>query len=370
MPTGIEFLDRIMGGGIPDHGLTAIVAPTGVGASVLASMIVAQGCANEEAKDPNNSSNRRWLYYDRHNGTPLTAARLLSYMTGIDRNWFLKPSLFRGIQEDSQNEEANTKAFAVFKRRLQLSPEEECFGDFFAIAKNVLERSLSHDIAGIVIDGFQNIEEECYDDWHANLGSLKHLGSAANFYHVYAVVIFRNLAESLKCPVVFTHHANARGSEARPIDPFKRANAKECPKLIDYVDAGVFLGNKSGHDSGLFAIECVKSPFLTVSKARKVVVRHDDVVSTIQVVEDVYADVVSGDWKPRLEVKELLSPEILHDVDALMAELCEQQAREIGQHQREEQSRQAETPKESEPVESLIKWQNEGRAAIPSKVVA
>ena len=319
--SGIPWIDRLAGGGIPSRGVFGIVAPTGVGASVLATMIAAQGIRTEEQNPTSTDHPRGWLLFDRHNGRSLTTDRLVSYLAGLPRGCIeRRPYAIANERTKAADDNGITRAFELLKTRLRCLDSDEIYDCFLEVDLRARVASRKCTLAGIVIDNLQNIFLQCQDAWERLAKCLDVPAYGTFFYQAYLEIVCRLLSERYQCPVWVTHHANGKASRAAPIAPLLPGNAKECKSFVDYLDACFVLGNKSD-DQELFAVRCVKSPYLRTHRDTQVVVRHNDTVSTVDVVDDVYADPITKQWKLTQRRVQIVPDDCIDEISEVYAQL-------------------------------------------------
>lgn len=319
--TGIPLVDTITGGGVPNHGVIGVVAPIGVGASVLATMIAGQGILNEEARQTTRDKRRGWLLFDRQNESPLTYQRLVSYVSGEPRNWMGRRIIGASTKElpGFTNPKIET-AKTIMNNRLPFFDPYTAWENFFTAWDKASELPQNFEIAGIVIDNLSNIYDECKQSWAELARRLDIPDLPCYFYLSYLEIICRGLAERYKCPVWVIHRASGKANAANPTAALKRENVKDCKLFAEYLDTCLILGNKSPAND-LFAVRCVKSPYMVSSEQRQIIVSHNKSISTINEVSGVYADHASKQWLlPRKELL-LIDEDATNEIDFALAEL-------------------------------------------------
>lgn len=333
--SGISFLDKLYPKGVNRPGVYGIIAPTGVGKSVLSGMIVLDTILHRYSYGKDVSDVRPWVHFDLHNGDGLYKER----MAGRAKEWrqailenmnvMRKSAVFR--------EYVHTEAefYADFTRFLgpQIFSYTDVFGktmteifaDLALCSYTLKQETLeSRHLGGIIIDGAPNV-------WYAILPTVSY--SEYDFLKVHLPRFLRVLSCLYKCPVWVTHQVTGEACDKDAIDLLHHRDARSCKDFAESFDACFVLGNHNPDpENSVFTIRCTHGVSFAEQK-KMCLLKFRDGGHSIEEVEAQVADAKTRMWKPKSSPKALMA-----DDDQL---LLDNEIRELELELREEDARHA-----------------------------
>lgn len=284
--TNVEFVDRLLGGGTR-AGVYGILGPSGVGKSVLANMIAANGTTGVSIFTTPLYAELPWKLFDLHNGQSRTRRRVISHIGRIRREdvWCENEEIQK--YEDARRDELPTEDGALIPslgrgdlarkalhRQLHLwsdGDEKPVFSSLATpewITDQITNTAFQQrGLGGIVIDGVQDV-------WSASKDETDF--SEREFLEQFVAKSCRTVAQRFQCPVWITHQIASAKHGAPPT-----TQLTDCNSFVDGMDACLMMGTASDlNPESVFSIECIQGDRDLVSRER-ISLRHDRDFSTI-----------------------------------------------------------------------------------------
>ena len=345
VPTGIGFLDEMLGGGTKPAGVYGILSPTGVGKSVLATMIACNGAAGGSIMSPQRPVRGRWFLIDLHNDNAVVQ-RCISYWSRIAWDHTDR----RSENHEAPCHERERAEMMSESKRLELG-----FARVFANLRLIRyhqvhmgtqlidcpEWGLPRDeceIGGIVVDGASHLwfHEQDTSDLYYN-----------QYLEELVSVRLRKLAEYLNAPVWVTHHIAGHRSDARPTEILTHRDAADCKTFADSMDACVVIGTRSGNCTGdVFSIQCTKRHSIGGTQDR-MLIEHDSRYAGLVPAVGWTEHRRKGVWVRVNERKPLLSASNQRLIETWMEEAQTESARDVDFQKRHREARSAKQTKSS-----------------------
>ena len=289
--TNVEFIDRLLGGGTR-VGVYGILGPSGVGKSVLANMIAANGATGKSIFKTPLYKELPCMLFDLHNGRGRTDQRIISHIGRIRREdvWYEAEEIHE--YEDARRDELPTEDGALIPslgrgdlarkalhRQLLLwsdGDEQPAFSSRATqewIADQITQTAFQQrGLGGIVIDGVRDV-------WSASKGKTNL--SEREFLEQFVAKSCRTLARRFQCPVWITHQIASAKHGAPPTTQLTHGDAADCKSFTDRMDACLEMRSASDLNlESVFSIECIKGDRDLVSRER-ISLKHDRDFSTI-----------------------------------------------------------------------------------------
>lgn len=325
-PTNVGFVDRLLGGGTKPVGVYGILSPTGVGKSMLACMIAADSATGGSVFDETATRPAGlWVWFDFHNLGWLCRERVLSHAGRISRAQVRKEHLKFKEYESAILEMLPPIAGQVVSATERMHRATECINNqLLLIGKHPDDiptpariamrlHCLSQQqrpIEGVVIDGVPDV-------WHG-LSDATDL-SEREFLQRFVAHDCRMMAERFRCPVWITHQISGAASCRPPAATISHHDAAHCKTFANSLDACLVMGTGS-HPDGVFSIRCTKGDQKVVSRER-VLLKHDDVFSSIVEAKDYVEDRKNKTWKRAPGVKPLLDDSDKNHIEDLLKQV-------------------------------------------------
>ena len=289
--TNVGLIDRLLGGGTR-VGVYGILGPSGVGKSVLANMIAANGATGVSIFTTPLCAELPCMLFDLHNGRGRTAQRIISHIGRIRREdvWYEAEEIQE--YEEERRDELPTEDDALIPslgrgdlarkalhRQLHLWSDDDEQPAFSSRSTpewitDQITNTAFHDrgIGGIVIDGVQDVWSASKDE--TNL-------SEREFLEQFVTKSCRTLARRFQCPVWITHQIESAKCGAPPTTQLTHGDAADCKSFAEMMDACLVMRTASDlNPESVFSIQCIKGDRNLVSRER-ISLKHDRDFSTI-----------------------------------------------------------------------------------------
>ena len=289
--TNVEFIDRLLGGGTR-AGVYGILGPSGVGKSVLANMIAANGATGKSIFKTPLYTELPCILFDFHNGRSRTVQRVISHIGRIRRDDVGCESEEFQEYEDERREELPAEdgllipscerrylaLKAVYKQLFVWSDDDEqpAFSSRATpewITDQITQTAFQQrGLGGIVIDGARHVWSASKDE--TNL-------SEREFLEQFVTKSCRTLARRFQCPVWITHQIASAQCGSPPTTQLTHGDAAECKSFTDGMDACLEMRSASDlNPESVFSIQCITGDRTRVSRER-ISLKHDRDFSTI-----------------------------------------------------------------------------------------
>ncbi|MFT5526333.1 MAG: hypothetical protein ACI9HK_004309 [Pirellulaceae bacterium] len=289
--TNVELIDRLLGGGTR-VGVYGILGPSGVGKSVLANMIAANGATGKSIFKTPLYKELPWMLFDLHNGRGRTVQRVISHIGRIRRDDVGCESEEIQKYEEERRDELPTEdgllipscereylaLKAVYKQLFVWSDDDEqpAFSSLATqewITDRITQTAyLQRGLGGIVIDGARHV-------WYASKDETDF--SEREFLEQFVANFCRTLARRFQCPVWITHQIASAKCGAPPTTQLTHGDAADCKSFAEMMDACLVMRTASDlNPESVFSIQCIKGDRNLVSRER-ISLKHDRDFSTI-----------------------------------------------------------------------------------------
>jgi hypothetical protein len=284
--TNVGLIDRLLGGGTR-VGVYGILGPSGVGKSVLANMIAANGATGVSIFTTPRYAKLPCMLFDLHNGRGRTAQRIISHTGRIRREdvWYEAEEIQE--YEEERRDELPTEDDALipslgrgdlarkalhWQLLLWSDGDEKPVFSSRATPEWITDQITNtafqqRGLGGIVIDGVQDV-------WSASKGKTNL--SEREFLEQFVAKSCRTLAQRFQCPVWITHQIASAKHGAPPT-----TQLNDCNSAVDGMDACLVMRTASDlNPESVFSIQCIKGDRNLVSRER-ISLKHDRDFSTI-----------------------------------------------------------------------------------------
>ena len=332
--TGIDFVDKVLGGGTQRTGVYGVIGPTGVGKSTLAAMLAVRGAlrahnaTDNEKFDLAHRRNRPWALIDLRGDTANTRRLVMSYAANVEKTAFfqtvepanspvqnetrksgqgLKPSTKdkdNPFQRTAKILNDNLYAFSV--NNISPSPA----GILYYL--NSLSDFVKFGIGGIVIDDVRL-------SWYAHSQKFPQDTDERRFYLDFVNDFCSFLSIKFRCPVWVTHQMSGKACSRRPADQFTHRDAADCRNFADQLDACLVMGTPS-EDEQVFSLRCTKGDTRAISK-EPVLLKHDSHSAGLVPADNFVRDTRNRTWTRMAQTKEILSFADQEHLDNLIEDL-------------------------------------------------
>jgi hypothetical protein len=278
VPTHIEFLDRLLGGGQLPTGIHGLLGVIGSGKTTLGTMIATEG-ALWQGKVDQYQATGCWVFISLEMRPEEIRALAISHAAKISR---------RTIQTERSDQWSTSACLKDYElqRTSQLSTrggsglgEQERYEEIAGILtshlviaridppefasvcsaaqgiRNYLTKLRLEDrpIRGIVVD-YAGLAVLHY----VNQNSIPNYASSAILSN-FPQECRELLAQQYNCPVWVIHQMSGRANKRRPTEIQHHSDTQGCRSFGAYLDTCVILGTMEDK-SAAFAIQCTKSP--------------------------------------------------------------------------------------------------------------
>jgi hypothetical protein len=288
--TNVELIDRLLGGGTM-AGVYGILGPSGVGKSVLANMIAANGTTGVSIFTTPLYAELPWMLFDFHNGRSRTVQRVISHIGRIRLEDVGCESEEIQEYEDERRDElpaedgllipscerSHLAHKAVYNQLFVCTRPEQPGFSSSVTQKWITDRIApiarqQRGLGGIVIDGTRH-------GWYASKDETDF--SEREFLEQFVANFCRTLARRFQCPVWITHQIASAKHGAPPTTQLTHGDAADCKSFVDGMDACLVMGTASDlNPESVFSIQCIKGDRKLVSRER-ISLKHDRDFSTI-----------------------------------------------------------------------------------------
>lgn len=327
IPTNVRFVDRLLGGGTKPAGVYGILSPTGVGKSTLACMIAVDTATGGNVFDDAASRpDGIWIWLDFHNQQWLSQQRALSHAARISHEQVWQENLNIEEYETAYMKmlphiggkivpatERKRRAIECINRQLLLISDGPNHLHAQELATPARIKGYLHlqskirPVAGIVIDGASHV-------WYESLCATNL--SEREFLQRFVEQDCRMMAKHFQCPVWVTHQIRGAASGVPPTTALSHRDAAGCKTFTNSMDACLVMGTASDPD-GVFSIRCTKGDRKIVSRKR-ILLKHDDVFSTIVEAKDYVEDRHNKTWKKTPGSQPLLNESDKNHIEDLL----------------------------------------------------
>lgn len=274
--TGIDYLDRCLSTSEPPGRLYGLLGPIGIGKSTMGAMIAVEGAKKCLASHAPGEQPMAWVYFNFDGKIGDVENRLVSHGARIsrnepNRNWLLQDLSCGGAYRTYEIERAaelpringallgererlNDFQTRLWRRHLlcvgmtdAISPQGPPPG--LIVAESLGYTSLSHSIAGVVIDYVGRAVKDYVGEEFSRI---------PDEIRQFIRDCRREVAHRWDCPVWLIHQLNGEANEKRPGDVQHHRDAADCRRFGDDLDACFVLGQRDP-TAGALILQCTKS---------------------------------------------------------------------------------------------------------------
>lgn len=332
--TGIDFVDKVLGGGTKKSGVYGVIGPTGVGKSTLAAMLAVRGALRtrvtgvDEKPDLLHRRKKPWALLDLRCDTANTTRLVMSYAANVDQSAFFKivKPADSSIQNEARKSSRGLKTSTNGKNNSFQRTAKKLNDNLYAFSVHNVSPSpagilyylkylsdfVKCGIGGIVIDDVRL-------SWYAHTQEFPQNTDGRRFYLDFVNDFCRFLSIKFRCPVWVTHQMNGIACSRRPADQFTHRDAADCKNFADQLDACLVMGTPS-EDEHVFSLRCTKGDTRAISKDL-VLLKHDDHSAGLVPADNFVEDTRNKTWKRVDPAKEILSFADQEHLDNLIEDL-------------------------------------------------
>ena len=297
-PTGIDFLDRLLGGGQEPGRSYGLLGPYGGGKSTFGMQIAISSARVLERRSTTSEPPPPWVVVDLENSVGERLPRYLSCASGQSREDVMavmatprrldQATTLRSGRQPAGNGLVVpawcTEAIEFVTQRLLVISEATLPGDPFsgeALERKILSETGGH-IAGLVVD-------------HSTLaGHPKFLPNASrlpsnrmNAWMSKRIATFvakcTEMAKTFNCPVWVLHQLNTIGNKRNTLAGQHHSDSRDCKRFADTLDTVLALGVADARSQCLL-LECTKTH--RPAEVQSVLVQIDLKIAQLRAVRD------------------------------------------------------------------------------------